>query len=84
MKSYAVTSSNIVAIGYDPESLVARVDFTSGDSYLYEGVPAETAAKVTFAQSIGKAFNVHLKPWKKFRKMTPEELRAEAEARKVA
>ena len=39
MERTPVSSSNIAAIGYDPDSGVLEVEFTNGAVYSYSGVP---------------------------------------------
>jgi len=52
-----VTSSNIKAVGHDPKSLTLAVHFLSGPEPCYFGpVPAEVAAQLAGAESVGKAF----------------------------
>lgn len=52
----SVTSSNIDAVGYDPDTKVLQVDFKSGTSYQYEGVPANLAQAMIVAPSVGQFF----------------------------
>lgn len=50
-----VESSNVEAIGYDPESKRARVRYRGGATYIYEGVEPELFQVIQTAPSIGKA-----------------------------
>ena len=49
-----VNSSNIVAIGHDKEFARLFVEFTSGDTYRYDGVEADTFDAMLHAESVGK------------------------------
>lgn len=60
MKLVNVVSSNVTAIGWDEDKQRLVVQF--GDSfYEYDNVDAITAARVIFADSIGKAFQQHIR-----------------------
>ena len=50
----AVHSSNVVAVGYDPETKEARVRFTSGAEYAYAGVSSHDYADLKSAPSVGE------------------------------
>ena len=61
-----VKSSQLAAIGHDPESNTLAVQFHSGTEkpgsiYHYAGVTAEQFAAFRDAESIGSHFNKHLK-----------------------
>lgn len=56
-----VESSNIKSIGYTEDSKALTVEFHSGDIWYYYPVSAEGYKMVLFAESIGKAFNEHIK-----------------------
>lgn len=49
-----VQSSNITHIGHDGDAL--HVTFSSGQTYKYAGVPAETHKALLAASSVGKFF----------------------------
>ena len=57
-----VESSAVKALGYDPASRQAAVEFTSGQIYAYHGVSPEEFDQVRGAASIGEAVNRQLKP----------------------
>ena len=61
MKYYGVTSSMMVAIGYNPETEVLVVQFNEETYYRYDMVPAGLVPRIMFAPSIGKAFNKLIK-----------------------
>jgi hypothetical protein len=52
----AVTSSNLAAIGYDPQKKILAVQFRSGAIFHYAGVSLETATAFYAAESKGKHF----------------------------
>jgi len=49
-----VESSMIQAVGYDPQTRVLEVVFTSGRTYCYEGVPPEIHQELMAADSKGQ------------------------------
>ncbi|HBM45827.1 TPA: KTSC domain-containing protein [Patescibacteria group bacterium] len=57
MNRIAVTSSNIRSIGYDLESFVLEVEFTSGDVYQYYDVPQHLFQELLHASSLGGFLN---------------------------
>ena len=57
-------SSMLAAIGYDADQEVLVAQFQGGDGalYRYNGVPSDSfIAVITNQESIGKAFNAHIK-----------------------
>lgn len=62
MKLVPVESSNVDAVGYDPEIRVLRVRFKGGHSYDYADVPADAYHNVMAAPSKGGYFAAHIKP----------------------
>lgn len=56
MERKAVSSSNIRSVGHDPASNVLEVEFSSGQVFLYEGVPRELADQLVKADSVGRFF----------------------------
>lgn len=65
-----VESSQVKAIGYDPETKTLAVTFPRGTGaiYHYPDVEPETYAAFVGAESIGKFFGAHIKslPFKKY------------------
>lgn len=49
-------SSQIAAIGYDPDTLVLEVEFKSGGVYQYAEVPPAVHAALLSSESVGSAF----------------------------
>lgn len=61
MEMKSVFSSHISKIGYDSNAEELHVEFQNGKTAVYQGVPGDVAAKVTGADSIGKALHEHIK-----------------------
>lgn len=63
MKREAVDSSNIAAIGYDPETKTLEVEFhyRGGTIYRYYNVPPDIHAGLMAAESKGKFLNSDVK-----------------------
>ena len=70
MQREAVTSSNLVSVGYDPESQVLEVEFKNGTVYQYEGVPRFAYTDLIQAQSPGSYFNANIRPQYPFVKVS--------------
>lgn len=68
IKMKPVESSNIAAVGFDPETKTLHVAFSNGTVYRYHDVDAEKHAKLMSADSVGKHFNAHIKGAHKFSK----------------
>ena len=51
-----VRSTNLEAIGYDPETETMGVRFVDGSAYEYTGVPQKVYDHVRRAPSVGKVF----------------------------
>lgn len=49
-----VYSSHIASIGYDAEAMALHVEYSSGKTAAYEGVPPDVAESVLSAPSIGE------------------------------
>lgn len=61
MERIPVTSSNIAAIGYDPDRSALDVEFKNGSVYQYSGVPASEHDAFMNADSKGKYLNANIK-----------------------
>lgn len=61
MNMIAVTSSNIDAVGYDPDTKLLQINFLNGTSYQYDGVPEYVAQGLVDASSVGQYFNANVK-----------------------
>jgi hypothetical protein len=55
-----VQSSNIVSVGYNPDTAELEIEFSSG-VYRYAGVPADQHQQFMAAQSLGRHFAAHIK-----------------------
>lgn len=64
-----VDSSNIEAIGHDPDSLELHVSFRSGDTYVYYDVPSVVFDAFLSAPSKGSFLNREIKPVFRFGKL---------------
>jgi len=61
MHRIQVTSSNIRSIGYDAQSAVLEVEFTSGDVYQYFNVPEYLYQQFFNASSHGQFLNDNIR-----------------------
>lgn len=64
-----VDSSNVEAIGHDPDSLELHVRFRSGDTYVYYEVPSIVFDAFMSAPSKGSFLNREIKPVFRFGKL---------------
>ena len=56
-----LSSSNLNAMRYDPETKTLQIRFNSGRTYDYSDVPPEVAEGLTTASSPGAYFNAAIK-----------------------
>lgn len=63
-----VTSGNLVAVGFDPETSKIRVQFKAA-TYEYDDCTQEEFDAIVNAPSANDAFNAHLKNIKPFHKL---------------
>lgn len=61
MNRTPVSSSNLRAIGYAPETQTLEIEFLNGGLYSYSGVPAAVHAALMSASSHGSYFDAHIK-----------------------
>lgn len=61
MQKISVSSSNIAAIGYDPDSNTLETEFNDGSIYQYFGVSALVYQELMDAPSHGKYFAQNIK-----------------------
>lgn len=57
-----VDSSAVSHVGFEPETSVLWITYTSNRTYRYVGVPAETHAQLMRADSVGKFIGTIIKP----------------------
>lgn len=57
-----VTSSNVKAVGFHPETGTLVVEFKSGSKYAYHGVTDVQAKALEGAESVGGHFAKHIRP----------------------
>lgn len=56
-----VSSSNVEAVGYDPDSRELWVRFLGGGTYVYSGVDERTHEELVNAPSVGSYLNREIK-----------------------
>lgn len=61
MKRTAVSSSNLISVGYDPNSKTLEVEFREGRLYRYDQVPQRAYDDLMNAQSKGSHFHRHIR-----------------------
>lgn len=62
MDRQAVQSSDILSIGYDPETCLLEVEFKRASRlYIYKEVPPEVCRDLVGAPSVGKYFAANIK-----------------------
>lgn len=61
MKLQPVKSSNIKAVGYDPDAQRLVVEFHTGKKYVYSDVPPEVHQNLMSAKSIGLFFGLNIR-----------------------
>lgn len=61
MERVPVSSSNLRSIGYDPESQTLEIEFNSGGTYQYFGVPATEYEALMAAGSHGTYFQANIR-----------------------
>jgi hypothetical protein len=58
---YAVASSNISSVGYDPDTQTLEIEFLSGSIYQYYGVPNHMYEELMRQSSKGKFVNTYIR-----------------------
>lgn len=58
---YPVSSSNISAVGFDPDNQMVYVQFLNGSTYAYKGVPEHEFENLRTAPSVGSYLNRNYK-----------------------
>jgi hypothetical protein len=81
MKRAVVSSSSVVSIGYDPDTLVLEVAFHNGGVYQYFEVPQSVYEELMAVDSTGTFLNTAIKPsYRCVRVATQRPARAEPSA----
>ena len=70
MERIPVVSSNIVSIGYDPQTATLEVEFGGGAVYQYPSVPAAVFDEFMGAESKGRYFAQNIKHTFPFNKVS--------------
>lgn len=60
MKRQPLKSTVLRTVGYDPETAVLELEFTSGDVYRYFAVPPSVHRALVESDSPGAYFNQHV------------------------
>lgn len=61
MRRIPVVSSNLVSVGYDPQSMTLEIEFQGGAVYQYFDVPESVYNELLGAPSVGKFFAAQVK-----------------------
>ena len=61
MRRTRVDSTAIESVGYDPDTAVLEVEFTSGELYRYFAVPRSVHRELLEAESPGHYFGEHVR-----------------------
>lgn len=61
MERASVSSSNLVSVGYDPESETLEVEFAKSGVYQYYNVPIFMHERLMLADSVGTFFNAEIR-----------------------
>jgi len=64
-----VVSSNVKAIGYDPEEKTLEVEFLNGGIYQYGGIQQELYDELLAAKSVGRFIAQTIRPGRKAKKI---------------
>jgi hypothetical protein len=62
----AVSSGAIGSVGYDRDRMVLEVELTNGRVYHYFDVPEQVFLEFMGADSLGKYYNINIKPSYRF------------------
>lgn len=69
MNRIPVSSSNVAAVGYDPNTQTLQVEFNSGSIYQYFDVPQTIYEALISAESKGKFLNAQIKGYYRYAKV---------------
>ena len=69
MERQRVVSSNILSVGYDPDSQTLEMEFSKGSIYQYCGVPENIWHGLMQASSKGKYFHAHIRDRYQYRQV---------------
>ncbi|WP_347331826.1 KTSC domain-containing protein [Marinimicrobium locisalis] len=63
MERTPVSSSNLVSVGYDPDSSILEVEFNNARIYQYYDVPDHIYSELMGAESLGSYLHHNVKPF---------------------
>lgn len=69
MKRTPVTSSNVAAVGYDPDTMTLEVEFRNGSVYQYFDVAETVYQDLMSASSVGTYLNQNIKSTYRYAKL---------------
>ncbi len=69
MNRIPVSSSNVAAVGYDPNTQTLEVEFNNGSIYQYFDVPQTIYEALVSAESVGKFLNAQIKGYYRYAKV---------------
>jgi KTSC domain len=72
MRRQPVSSSAIASVGYDEDTAVLEVEFTSGEIYRYFTVTRREVDELLGAQSMGTYVNTAIKPRHGYEHIEPD------------
>ena len=61
MKRQPVSSSNILSVGYDPETKILEVEFRGGAVWQYSDVEENVYEEFISSSSVGKYFSANIR-----------------------
>jgi len=61
MEMTACNSSQLKSFGYDPDTRALSIEFHTGATYTFRGVPQEVVTGMAEAESIGRFFGAHVR-----------------------
>ena len=69
MDRIAVSSSNLAAVGFDPESSTLEVEFLDGALYQYFDVSESEYSTLMGSESVGKYFSANIRSSYRYAKL---------------
>lgn len=69
MTMQPVSSSNLAAVGYDPETQTLAIEFKSGGTYEYYDVPQQVFDGLLSAGSLGQYFQSNIRGFYRYARL---------------